>query len=76
MPNKRIVYDKGNPNAEPPQPAREILMWELSAREAVANDPRRYTMGKPSGWGGKPLPKAQRPASRPSPLPAEDEAAA
>lgn len=67
MPISRTVYDK--------QDLVTITMWDVDAREACARDPKRYTLGKPAGWGGKAAKTSPRASDAPD-APAADEAPA
>ena len=51
------------------QDAHTIEMWDIDAREAVNNDPDRYSLSKPKNFGA-PLVAQPRPAVRPAPAPA------
>lgn len=73
MPMKRTVYDKGGPDKEA-EPARTHEMWDIDAREAVANGKGRFSLTKPSGFGAPPPPagRAKR-AKADEPEPVADE---
>jgi phage-related protein len=42
------LYDAGDPNADPPEPAKVLEVWSIDAKEAVANDPARYSLSPPA----------------------------
>lgn len=54
MPIKRTVWDKGDPTKD--EPARTHEMWDIDAREAVANGQGRFCLTKPPGFGAPPPP--------------------
>lgn len=73
MPIRRTVYDKGDAATE--EPSRAIEMWDIDAREAVANGRGRYVLNKPAGFMPGVVPKAKKGGAEKDPAPVPDEVA-